>query len=151
MGFEDPNHPMHRPARGTGTRPPFEKGHKLSLKYGAFSPSIRDPVADQIVSLAVEHAPHLADPTFTAEVAAWSRAEAACLLIGRYLDEHGVLDDDGEPRNATKELTRFEKLAADRRIQLGLTPLARARISADLETRGPSMVVEMQGAVDDDG
>lgn len=144
-----PGEPGTRPARGYKWAP-FEKGHTVTLRHGAFSPSIRDPVAEELVTLAIEHAPHLNDQSFTAELVAWSRAEAVCVLIGRWLDEHGLLDGDGEPRSASNQLARFEKLAADRRIQLGLTPLSRARIQHDLDTRGPSMVIDMQGVGDDD-
>lgn len=98
----------HRPPK------PYEKGNKAALKYGAFSPSIRDRLADQIVAAALDVSPYLADAAYTAEAAAWARAEAVVLLASRHLDEHGFMDSSGNPRNAVKALADFEGMAAKR-------------------------------------
>lgn len=99
--------------RASGAERPGGEGPSRPWAAHDAEESIRDPVAEELVTLAIEHAPHLNDPSFTAELVAWSRAEAACVLIGRWLDEHELLDGDGEPRSASNQLARFEKLAAE--------------------------------------
>jgi phage terminase small subunit len=45
-----------------------------------------------------------------------------------WLDEHGPLDDEGVPRPATGLLATLERQAQSLRAELGLTPLALAKL-----------------------
>jgi len=108
------------------------KGHTLSRTHGAWSASKVDPVAEQLVELAVESAPWLADGLYGPAVLAWARAEARCQVLADWLDEHGLLDDEGRPRPAAEAATRLEKLALTHRQRLGLDPTARAGLEATL-------------------
>jgi hypothetical protein len=76
--------------------------------------------------------PYLATPDFLPAVRAWARAEASVSLIAEYLDEHGLLGEDGRPRPAVETLLKFERLATTHRSRLGLDPSARARLEREL-------------------
>jgi hypothetical protein len=54
------------------------------------------------------------------------------VVLRAYLDEHGLVDDDGQPRNAAGMLERVEGRLAGLRAQLGLTPLALGKLLATL-------------------
>jgi hypothetical protein len=108
--------------------PQFEPGHESRLEHGARSTRRVSPLADQLAAEVVQVAPWAAAPTFTGVVASWAWAEAQLHLLRRYLDEHGPLDEDGTPRTAMALLSRVEGRLDGLRTQLGLTPLALARL-----------------------
>jgi hypothetical protein len=60
---------------------------------------------------------------------AWTEAQLA--LLGAYLDEVGLLDEDGQPRPAANRVDRLEARASTLRSELGLTPLALAKLLAN--------------------
>jgi phage terminase small subunit len=69
------------------------------------------------------------------ERAAWARAEAIVRMLSNWLAEHDIFSDEeaGEPRHKVLEqLSRFERLAAERRSELGLSPTAKAKLRKDL-------------------
>lgn len=76
-----------------------------------------------------EQSPLAGQPLFAPTVSAWAYAEAQCQLVRQYLDQHGVLDDQGEPRPSVAFLERIEKRAANLRGELGLSPTAWARLA----------------------
>lgn len=116
----------------------FEPGNQLAvgntarLKHGAFSARVVDPLARELAEIAVDQSEHLRAPAFEAAVWAWARAEARALVLSKWIDEHGALDDAGVPRPALAALLDFERLAASARQRLGLDPMARARLGLDL-------------------
>lgn len=118
---------MGEPARGYSW-PPFEPGHTKSVKHGAASPRLVSPIAERLAADLVESAPWAGGRQFAETVRAWAWAQAQCVLLHEYLDVHGVLDDRGVPRPAVGLLERVETRAASLRGELGLSPLALARL-----------------------
>lgn len=116
--------------------PPFKPGHELSKRHGAYSPRSWRPLADRIAAELVDVAPWAAEPTFAASVAAWARVEAQLQLVLDWLDEHGPLDDEGEPRGATNLQLKLESSAANLRATLGLDPQSWARLLASFAAAG---------------
>lgn len=126
--------------------PPFEIGNEVALQHGARSPRRVDPLARQFVDSALEMAREvgsttafLLEPSFGAELWAWGRAEAQVQLFTEYLlglaelagNDVGDLDAD-RVKTAYMQLHRAETRAASARSNLGLTPLARARLGRDV-------------------
>lgn len=111
---------------------PFEKGNAASETHGAYIKRRVDPVAAELVGTIREHVPYLADPSYVPAIHAWARAEARVLLISEWLDEHGPLDESGDPRPALAALLQFERLASTGRSRLGLDPLSRAQLGRDV-------------------
>ena len=120
------------PARGYSW-PAFEPGNTKSTRHGIWSKRQVEPLAGDLVSGLLSDRPDL--NAYPELVMAWGRAEARCLLLAEWFVERGLLDDEGEERSGVRFIHQFEKLAADLRAQLGLTPgseadLARARADA---------------------
>lgn len=123
-----------------GQRPPFQPGHELSTRHGAYSPRRVDPLADSIRSsvLADPSTDYLAAARYAPAVWAWARAEAQTQLLTEYLEKAaagtgdgvGSLDDDAV-RSAYLLLHRAEGRAQSGRRQLGLDPLSAARLGRD--------------------
>lgn len=113
-------------------RPPFGPGNEVATTHGSWSPRRVDPLAERFAGLALGTAAWLSDSTFGPAVWAWARAEARCQLLAEWLDEHGPLAEDGDPRPALDAATRLEKLAMTHRQRLGLDPSARASLEATL-------------------
>lgn len=122
-----------RPSRGyTNTHPPFETGNLVALKAGDRSPRIVAPLAATIAAELAEAAPWTTGSAFARTVESWAWSEAQCQLLRRWLDEHGLLDDDGVPRAASNRLDKLEGRAASLRAELGLSPLALARLLSSM-------------------
>jgi hypothetical protein len=102
------------------------------LKHGATSPRVLQPVADQLAAGLGEVAPWTSAPVFAGSVASWAWAEAQGYLLRQWLDEHGLVDDEGQPRPAARMLEQVEGRLAGLRGQLGLTPLALGKLLATL-------------------
>lgn len=112
-------------------REPFKVGNTVPMTHGANHAGLRDPIAASLVEKTMEQVPYLSDPRFAGELAAWARAEAAVILIERWLGKEGLEDGAGNLRESTlNQLAKFETTAARRREQLGLTPMAAARLDA---------------------
>ena len=122
-----PGHPDYRPPRRYSW-PPFAPGHELSKRHGAYSARTWKPLADAIAAELPDVAPWCARATYGAAVAAWARVEAQLQLVHDWLNEHGPLDSDGNPRPATALLARLESQAQSLRAELGLSPLALAKL-----------------------
>jgi len=124
------NDPNRQPKGGGNVplRPPFEEGNELGVTHGATSTRRWLPKATELASGLAEVAPWTTRPAFAATVAAWSKAEAQCQLLHAYLDDVGLLDENGEPQPATTMLAACETRANNLRQQLGLTPVALAKL-----------------------
>jgi hypothetical protein len=125
--------PAHGRADGHAARgyswPPFEPGHELSTRHGAFSRRRVDPLAAELTTgLLSERADLVRYPEV---VAAWARAEARCLLLGDWIAEHGVLDEHGNGTAALRYVAQFERLAIELRARLGLDPRSEAELARD--------------------
>lgn len=137
-----PKHESAGPARGYSWAP-FEPGHAAALRHGATSPRVVQPIAERLAGELADSAPWTAGASHRATVSAWSWAEAQASVLRSYLDEHGVLDEEGEPRPAAALLDKVEKRATNLRGELGLSPLALAKLltavsglTADAATAG---------------
>lgn len=109
-------------------RPPFEPGHTLSLKYGAHSPRVYEPIARDLVAAVIAERPDLVP--YRHAVEAWADAEARAGLLRAHLAEVSMFDSEGEPRDGVlKWLIQFEKRASAMRHRLGLDPLAHAELA----------------------
>jgi hypothetical protein len=99
---------------------------------GAFARKVR-PVADEIARELTEAAPWTARPAFNGALRSLAWVEAQALLLRRWIDEHGLLGDEGQPQAVTL-LQRLETRASTLREELGLTPQALARLLSSLAT-----------------
>lgn len=104
-----------------------------STRHGIWSKRQVEPLAGDLVSGLLSDRPDL--NAYPELVMAWARAEARCLLLADWFVQRGLFDDEGQDRPGLRFVGQFEKLAADLRGQLGLTPgseadLARARADA---------------------
>lgn len=111
----------------------FEPSNTAAVQHGAYSPRSWRPLADRITAELPDIAPWCTRPTYGPAVAAWARTEAQLQLVMTWLDEHGPLDKDGEPRPATSLLSRLEAHARELRNDLGLSPLSLAKLLSALE------------------
>jgi hypothetical protein len=142
---------MNELARGYSW-PPFEKGHTLSLRHGAWSTRHVQPVATEILQSVLDdpQCEYLKAPRFAAELEAWAVAEARCRLLESYIaklaegDDTGVGDlADEATRAAWSLLHRCETRAQSGRDRLGLSPLSSARIGRDKAAAGIDVAMIM--------
>lgn len=108
------------------------EGNTLAMKHGAWSPSVVEPLAVEIIAA---HRPECEWWTLADEAAihAWGRTEARIQRITQWLEAKGSeVDADGEVLGAANMLTRLEKQAESLRSKLGLDPLSRARLGRDV-------------------
>jgi hypothetical protein len=124
--------PGHGGPRRGYSWPPLQPGHTLTLKHGATSPRVLQPIADQLAAGLGAVAPWTSAAAFAGSVASWAWAEAQAHVLRIYLDEHGLVDGEGQPRPAAGMLERVEGRLAGLRAQLGLTPLALGKLLATL-------------------
>ncbi len=75
-------------------------------------------------------APWLTRPAFRLAVESWAVTEAKAVLVDRWLDQHGLLDDDGVPYPANALSDRLHGRAMALRSQLGLDPVSFAKLLA---------------------
>lgn len=114
------------PARGYSW-PPLQPGHTLSMRHGVWSKRRTDPVAAELVEALLSDRPDL--ERFPEAVHAWSRAEARCLLLAEWLSMPDASQKATE--GALRHLASFERLAAQLRNDLGLTPTSEARLAKE--------------------
>jgi hypothetical protein len=146
--------PPFQPGNDVGRQ--FEPGNELSTHHGAYSVRRVDPLARELIEtvLGDEATAYLRAPRWAAELAAWARAEAAVLLLEKYLakkaeEAGGDMADlaDERVRSAMTYLHRCEARAAERRKQLGLTPLSAARLNRD-RAIGASVGIDVAKAME---
>lgn len=117
------------PARGYRW-PQFTAGWNQEHKttHGAGSAARVRPIADAIEATLADSAPWAQAPAFAGTVKSWGYAEAQASLLRSWLDEHGLLDGDGNPRPAVGTLTRVENRLIKLRERLGLDPQSLASL-----------------------
>lgn len=120
-----PGDPDYRPARGAGGA---GAGNKVARRHGARSEREVGPRAEVILAAALAEVDYLADRSFRPALERWARSEARLSLLDEYLEEHGQLDEEGNPRPALEMLRKFESIASNERSRLGLDPLSRMRL-----------------------
>lgn len=159
-GEDPPEKDHHVPdgvARGYSW-PPFEKGHELSLRHGAYSPRLVNPVAQALVdgALADDDLAFLRAPCHRFALNAWARAEARVQLLTAYLEKMGSVEEaitdreeseseEVHSKGRSKRISKSKRVAAalemlDRaetraektRTRLGMDPLSRARLGRDV-------------------
>lgn len=129
--------------------PQIKKGETLAQKHGAFSDRVVDPVARELVAVVLAQVSYLSDPSYEPAVWAWGRAEARVLVLSKWLDENGTLDENGVPRPALSALKDFERLASTARSRLGLDPLSRAQLGRDVAAQQVDLARLMSAADED--
>jgi hypothetical protein len=124
------NHTTMEPKPGArypgDTRPPFEPGNTAALRHGARSARVLRPIVERLTAEVADVAPWTRRPAYAGEVKSWAWSEARCVVLREWVDEHGVLSDEGTL--AAGELARAESRAATARDRLGLSPLALAKL-----------------------
>ena len=115
-----------------GQRPPFQPGHTLSMRHGAHSPRVVDPIAAELLAEVLEASPYLRDAAYLPAVESWAKAEARVQLLEAWVDEHGPFDAHGRTSSAMNLLTKWTSIAMNHRTRLGLDPLSRARLGRDV-------------------
>lgn len=118
---------MGTPARGYSW-PPFTEGNDAAEKHGAWSERKWRPIADVLAEVLPTIAPWATRDAYAGAAASLCRVEAQLWLVSEYLNDVGLLDAEGEPRPATKLADRLESRAQSLRTELGLSPLALARL-----------------------
>jgi hypothetical protein len=113
--------------------PPFQPGHTLSLRHGAFSDRTISARALEIRELLLERYPYLADDAFMEAVQRYTRAEARALLLHTFIMEK--VESDGV--EAVRPYLWAEARGADALAQkcgqdCGLDPAGHAKIARDL-------------------
>ncbi len=130
--------------RGRGPGKPFEAGHQLSVRHGAYSERMRGPVAEQLASdlLADPEAPeYLRQPRWRYALRAWSYAEADLLLLQARRDELIRQEGPDEPLVEETDLEESESRPAMGSLsrvsrQRQRESLQRALDRADSKARG---------------
>lgn len=121
------------PARGYSW-PQFTEGNEASVQHGGTSPRVFGPVADELEAEIRSTTPWLGRPEFRRTVRAWAVAEAKAQVIDAWLDVNGLLDADGEPRNAAVLSDRMHARATSLRAAMGLDPQSFGKLLATYET-----------------
>jgi hypothetical protein len=121
--------PLWRDHPELSSRPPFTEGNLMALRHGAESERVVDPVAAQLAGDLLADRPDL--QRFPEALLAWSRAEARCLLLERWIVEHGLLDAKGKATVSERLLVSCERLAMSLRERLGLDPKSEAELARD--------------------
>ncbi|MEQ4715832.1 hypothetical protein [Nonomuraea sp. B19D2] len=136
-----------------GQRPPFQPGHELSMRHGAYSPRRVDPLAVELVEgvLADDAVSFLRQPAYRSALWAWGRAEARVQLLAEHLSDHeaGGCRSCPDCVRWDEQLRKWESAAASQRARLGLDPLSRARLGRDVAAASVDVARLMAGL--DDG
>jgi hypothetical protein len=131
---EDPHPERNEPGQRARSYSwlPFEKGHVLSLRNGAWSERTIAPLAQELASWLCERYPDLGVDRYRFSVSAWAHAEARAAILEAELD---WLIADGKGGAARERLAREVRAegrrAAEERRNLGLEP--RHHASLELE------------------
>lgn len=116
----------------------FAPGHSVTVKHGAWSERITNPIIMELVDGVLAYRPDL--QRYPPAVYAWASHESKVIVLEQWLDENGLFDAKGKPRTTVLDLvSRFARLARESRTELGLSPkaeadIAKARIDAQTAT-----------------
>ncbi|MCU1592162.1 MAG: hypothetical protein JWP11_3418 [Frankiales bacterium] len=112
-------------------RPDFERGNVLALKHAGYSDRAVTPVAQRVANLLVSIAPALV--AYPLQVDLFSRTYAKVLILESALDEVGVLDEHGKPRETLlKHAASWTNKAQQQLREMGLTRKAAAELQLDV-------------------
>lgn len=118
------------PARGYSWEP-FESGNFAHLRHGADSPRVVEQVARIVSAEVTEQAPWIVEPIFADALMRYCRAEARAKLLSdhifRLADEQGT---GKVPGRLWESAVASDNAASRAATELGITPLARARLAA---------------------
>lgn len=129
-----------RPARGY-TWEPFQPGHFLSTRHGAYSDRLVGPRALEIAQAMADDGAlpvYLGEPRYRPAVLAYATVLARIERLEQYLESNAAegipqeLEADGQVKAATGLLMALERAADRHRDRLGLSPLAAARLGRDV-------------------
>ncbi len=112
--------------------PQFAADNEMSLTHGAYSANRVRPIAEAIRAALGEVAPWTDREAFAGACASLAWVEAQLELLRAHVDEHGILDADGEPAGAVSYMAKLEGRAQSLRAELGLTPQALAKLLSSL-------------------
>jgi hypothetical protein len=142
-----------------GQRPPFQPGHQLSLRHGAYSPRRVDPLAQELIDAVLEDPAtnYLRAAHWRPALYAWAQAEAQVQLLTEWLAKRGEASGDGvgdlsdeSVRSVYLLLHRAAGRATTGRTRLGLDPLSAARLGRDRNAAAVDMAKLMQLAAEED-
>lgn len=124
---------MGEPARGYSW-PPFTHGNDAAAKSGADSERRLAPIVEELRAWAAEALPWASGRSMAPTVEAWAWVEARCRLYREWFDEHGHEDAEGQPLAGLERWDRAEVRAENLRAQLGVGPMALAKLLGALST-----------------
>src|SRR4051794_9911753 len=113
-----------------GQRPPFEEGNEAATTHGAYSEQRLLPLAEGIYRELKVSLAHW-DDSFEIPTRAIAEIRARKVLALRYLDEHGLVDDDGQVRPILREVPKWELRERELSNDLALTVRSRAELDLD--------------------
>lgn len=120
--------------------PPFEPGNTAAEKHGAWSERKWRPIAERLLDDLEQTAPWTLGAGFAGTRWAWARTEAQLSLIADWVDEHGVIDDEGNVPACMNQAARLDATADKLRDRLGLSPLALGKLLGTLSAiDGPAV------------
>lgn len=106
---------------------PFKPGHTLSLRHGAYSGRMIEPLAADLARALLDRRPDL--EMYPEAVSAWAFAETRAAIWRLLLDKGGLVDQDHKVRAEwLKEMRADERRAREERLSLGLDPASHARL-----------------------
>ncbi len=109
----------------------FEEGNTLSLVHGANSPRVIEAVARIVRDDVVAQAPWIVEPIFSDALQRYCRAEARARLLSEHI--FAVIEEKGAGKVAQRlweSAVASDNAASKAAAEMGLTPLARARLAA---------------------
>ncbi len=129
--------------------PAYEKHNQAAVTHGVFRSGRAELIDDEVNMIAEQTAvtfPWTAP--YGEERFAYARAIVDERAVRAYLDDVGMLDENHVERPAVRTLARFATIAASRRKDLGLNPMAHARLLA-LVSEVVRVHPDRAGALDD--
>lgn len=114
---------------------PYQPGNQEARTHGAYASDLGDAAGERAEGLR-SSMPWLGVEAFAGSVHDLAVAEVIVDRLVAYLAEHGLLDDDGNPRPAATMLDRWMGRAQRVRSEMGLTPAAWAKLLASLTASG---------------
>ena len=110
---------------------PFTASNTAALKSGARSERFYEPLAVAIANELMRRHERLTNPLYRESVINYCRVLAKIELTEKYLAEKGLTDAHGDVSSTALFWTKLQSLANKQAAQLGLSPLANARLGRD--------------------